>query len=70
MRVTPNYQEFARVRRQARSEEAAQEQYDELFAAEEARQRAEWEEQFDSPFRPNGAEIHQVVLRQIAAMSK
>jgi hypothetical protein len=56
------------VLRKLRAQEQAGEIYEALCEQEEARQRAEWE--FDSPFKPDGAEIHWVVIRQIAAMSE
>lgn len=64
---SPAYREHARASIAAHREETALELYDQLHAAEEARQRAEWEGQFDEPFKPDGAEIHKVVERQLAA---
>jgi hypothetical protein len=58
------------VLRNLRAEEQAGEIYETLCEQEEARQRAEWEAEFDSPFKPDGAEIHRVVMRQMAAMSE
>jgi hypothetical protein len=69
--MSPAEREFARARREARAEQDADDEYQALFDAELERLRAEWAEQFDAiPFKPDRAEIHRVVMRQLAAMAQ
>jgi hypothetical protein len=69
--MSPAEREFARVRREARAEQDADDEYRALFDAELDRRRAEWVEHFDAiPFKPDQIEIHRVVMRQIAAMAQ
>lgn len=57
--------------RRLRREEHADDVYGELFDQIKAEQEAEWSAEFDTiPFKPNGAEIHQVVTRRMSAMTE
>jgi len=55
-----------------RAEDQAIALYAELFLAERARQRAEWEEEFGDdqrfPFKPNGLAMHNRVMAQMDAL--
>lgn len=56
--------------RRLRREEQTDDLYVELFDQVKAEQAAEWAAEFDTiPFKPNGAEIHQLVMSKMRAMA-